>query len=184
MHYEKPVPSRTRQIALLVTVVAIVLVDQFSKSYAIANWKNSLRQSYLGDVFRIEYAENEGAFLSLLANLPDDVRFWILTVINGAVLLGIGAYLIGARQVPLSTFLPLTLVVAGGLGNLIDRIRFNYVVDFFNLGVGSVRTGIFNVADMAITAGFLLMLPLVFRNEEARPIPPPELSTPGEQRPA
>lgn len=52
----------------------------------------------------------------------------------------------------------LSLAVGGGIGNLIDRIAFGSVTDFLNFGIGQVRTGIFNVADMAIMAGLFLFL--------------------------
>lgn len=153
------------------TAVALVL-DQVSKVYATAWWKGTPPLSFFADIFRIEYAENHGAFLSLLANTPDEVRFWILTVINGVVLVGLAAYLLAAPKVAVSTFLPLLLVVAGGIGNLVDRIRFGYVIDFLNLGLGNVRTGIFNVADMFITAGFILMAwMMLFGEHEAEPLP-------------
>ena len=51
----------------------------------------------------------------------------------------------------------LTLLIAGGLGNLIDRLVYGYVTDFLNVGIGSLRTGIFNVADMAIMLGVGLL---------------------------
>ncbi|WP_437186586.1 signal peptidase II [Planctomicrobium sp. SH668] len=141
-------------------------LDQVSKFYAIRYLKpiqDHPPWSYLGDIFRIQYAENHGAFLSLFSNFPDEARFVILTVLNGLVLLGLAAYLLAGRSVNFATFLPLALIVVGGVGNLIDRIRFGYVVDFLNLGIGGVRTGIFNIADMAITGGFILMaIPLIF----------------------
>ena len=60
----------------------------------------------------------------------------------------------------------LSLVCGGGLGNLIDRIRFDgHVTDFLNVGVGSVRTGIFNVADMALMVGMVLFF-LAYRQSE------------------
>jgi signal peptidase II len=156
---------RTRWGLLLVITAVTVLLDQLSKIYAVQYWKGQPPQVFLGDLFRIQYAENDGAFLSLLANMPETVRFWILTVINGLVLAGMAVYLLTGRCMNFKTFLPLALIVAGGMGNLIDRIRFNFVIDFFNLGIGNLRTGIFNVADMAITAGFILILPLVFGSQ-------------------
>ncbi|HWL10414.1 MAG TPA: signal peptidase II [Planctomicrobium sp.] len=168
---EKPTParrflsrgSRIRSLALLILV--IVGLDQASKAHAVYHWKGQPPQIFFNDLFRIEYAENHGAFLSLLANTPPEVRFWVLTVSNGIVLLGLAIGLIVPRRMELMSYLPLALVVAGGLGNLIDRVRFRYVIDFLNLGIGDLRTGIFNVADMAISAGFLLIIPLLFRKE-------------------
>jgi signal peptidase II len=55
--------------------------------------------------------------------------------------------------------LGLALVAGGGLGNLVDRFRLRgYVIDFMNLGLGPVRTGVFNVADVAIVAGVILLV--------------------------
>lgn len=160
-----------RLLGLLIVVAGI---DQWSKVYAVEHWKDQPRQSYLNDLFRIEYAQNEGAFLSLFAGLPEAARFWILTVCNGLLLLGVAVYLLRSRQLDRWTFWALGLVVAGGVGNLIDRARFGYVIDYFNLGIAlgdrEIRTGIFNVADMAITAGFIMMVPMLFRGE-AQPRP-------------
>ncbi|WP_437226149.1 signal peptidase II [Planctomicrobium sp. SH661] len=161
-----PALSRSTRIGVLLTctIVAVVL-DQATKLYASTHWQNKPTLSFFGDIFRIEYAHNYGAFLSLLASTPEHIRFWTLTVINGAVLIGLAAYLIAGRNVTSTSFTPLMLVVAGGLGNLIDRVRFGYVIDFLNLGIGNLRTGIFNVADMFITAGFILMAWYIIRGE-------------------
>lgn len=174
MNHPRPSHStrayRAWQLSLL-TLIALVL-DQLTKLYAILYLKDAPPQIFLGGIFRIEYAENEGAFLSLMSSLPDEVRFWILTVLNGVVLLGLAIYLIWSKEVPKASFLPLALVVAGGLGNLIDRIRFHFVVDFLNLGIGGLRTGIFNIADMFITAGFVLMAwYMIFTPSETEEVP-------------
>lgn len=155
--------ARAGWLAILTAV--LVAVDQWSKWYAFTHWRGLPPRSYFGDLFRIEYAENRGAFLSLLANMPDSVRFWVLVVVNGLVLAGLALFLLTTKRISRSTFIPFSLFVAGGIGNLIDRIRLDCVIDFFNLGIGGLRTGIFNVADMAITLGFVLMLPLLFRGE-------------------
>jgi len=173
---------RTRLIALLTLCLVTVGLDQWTKWYAVHHWKGAPPQIYLNGIFRIEYAENHGAFLSLLANTPPEVRFWILTVSNGFILLGLAIGLVVPRRVGMSSFLPLALVVAGGIGNLIDRVRFRYVIDFLNLGIGELRTGIFNVADMAITAGFLLILPFLFQSPSSE-VPKPD-AAPGPEKTA
>lgn len=161
----RPLVRTTRWAVLAVLLVTLVGCDQGMKFYAVQNWKGAGRMSYLGDLFRIEYAENKGAFLSLAATLPAEARFWVLTVGNGVLLAGLLLYLIGPRRQHALTFVALSLVLVGGVGNMIDRIRIQAVIDFFNLGIGDLRTGIFNVADMAITAGFLLLIPLFFFGE-------------------
>jgi signal peptidase II len=74
------------------------------------------------------------------------------------------------RKLDRWTFTALALIFAGGIGNLIDRARLSgHVIDFLNLGIGDsrwTRTGIFNVADIAITAGFVMLVPMLFRKDE------------------
>ncbi len=172
-----PVGSRLKWlIALLVVVVGL---DQWSKVYAVAHWDGQPPQSFLGDTFRIDFALNEGAFLSLFGNLTKTLRFLILVVGNAIGLAAIAVYLL--RWTPSRwEFFAWSLVFVGGIGNLIDRLRIGAVIDFLNLGVGWLRTGIFNGADMAITAGFFMIVPMLLRGEPAAqgadkpPVPAPE----------
>ena len=158
--------SRTSRLRLmLVLLVSLVVCDQASKQYAATHWKNQPRQSYLNDMFRIEYAENRGAFLSLFGNLDEATRFAILVIGNGVLLVVLAVAILWMPLIDRWSYLAWAMVFAGGIGNLIDRIRINAVIDFLNLGIGPLRTGIFNVADMAITAGFVMLLPQLFRGD-------------------
>jgi signal peptidase II len=163
-------PTRaTRCVALAIIVTCLVGCDQATKVYAVRNLKGQPPQSYLGDVLRIHYVENPGAFLGLMGGLHADVRFWALTVANAVILSWVAIYILLGKRVDRWVFFALALIVAGGVGNLIDRARLGgYVIDFLNLGFGQStwqRTGIFNVADVAITAGFLMLLPFLFRGD-------------------
>ena len=75
----------------------------------------------------------------------------LLTVATGLVLVFFSWVLLRSKDTRPLAFVAWALVVAGGVGNLIDRIAAGYVIDFMNLGIGSLRTGIFNVADVAIS---------------------------------
>jgi signal peptidase II len=108
---------------------------------------------------RIQYAENDGAFLSLGSSLPQ--KWKMLIFIGGVSLFLISAfiYLIFASGINASAVAAISLVIGGGLSNLLDRIAYNgHVIDFLNLGLGRLRTGIFNVADLAIMLGMLLLV--------------------------
>ena len=125
----------------------------------------------LGGILQIQYAENHGAFLSLLANLPPEARFWMLTVGNSLALLWLAGFLLTHPKLERIPFCALTCVLCGGIGNLIDRVCLDgIVIDFLNVGVmlGKVplRTGIFNVADMAITGGAMLLVPWMFKSPQ------------------
>lgn len=143
-----------KNLLILFVLFGCVGCDQISKEIA----RHALAEAgilrFLGDILRLQYAENSGAFLSLGATIPAHLRALIFICLVGAGLLGLLLYLLTARRMTLPTTMALSLVLAGGLGNLLDRIFHDgRVVDFLNLGIGSLRTGIFNVADVAITAG-------------------------------
>lgn len=148
-----------RTVIIFLITLATVVADQATKWIAKrALWPNGF-YSYAGDTFRFQYAENSGAFLGLGGNLPEPWRHLIFTVLVGVFLLALLVYLLRSRELTPFATVCLAFVCAGGLSNLIDRIAYDgRVVDFLNVGFGPLRTGIFNVADMAITFGALLML--------------------------
>jgi signal peptidase II len=148
---------RARRVAFV--AAACVALDQVTKALARAHLAGTSPQSFLHDTFRLQFAQNRGAFLSFGAALPDDARFWVFTVLNAAFLVGLVAFVLWRRHLAPGTVLGLSLIVAGGLSNLVDRLlNHGAVVDFMNLGIGALRTGVFNVADIAITSGAALIV--------------------------
>lgn len=144
-------------------MTACLGLDQATKYYAVQSLEGMPIQRYLGDTIRIQFATNTGAFLGLGNGLPENVRFWLFNVFTGAVITGIFIYVLAASRMKAIESIAFALLVSGGIGNLIDRvIRGGYVVDFMNMGIGKLRTGIFNVADMAIMAGIFLLLTYKF----------------------
>ncbi len=161
------VPTRSARAMLLAAILIFsVGVDQATKWWAENTLDRSRTISMARDTFRIQYAENPGAFLGLGGNLSPDARFWLLTAVNAGFLLVIGGILIANWKMHQPQFIALGLLLSGGLGNLIDRTTQNgLVTDFLNVGFGPVRTGIFNVADMAIMAGAGLLFWLSFKQD-------------------
>ncbi|HEY6642421.1 signal peptidase II [Povalibacter sp.] len=148
-----------RVLLVCVVLLACVGCDQFTKSMAKTYLPREEAWSYLGDTVRLQLAHNYGAFLSLGNSLSPGWRQALLSAGVGVVLLGLLVYLLGWKNVNPRNVVPLTLILAGGTGNLIDRIAYGgYVVDFVNLGIGSLRTGVFNVADVAIMTGVIWLL--------------------------
>jgi signal peptidase II len=140
------------RLVLLVAISGTVGCDQVTKHAARTILAGSAGRSYLADTVRFEYVENAGGFLSLGADWPPAVRTGFLTVATGAMLL----ILVGAAIRSRTTGWPLlglTLFVSGGASNWVDRATRGSVVDFMNVGVGPLRTGIFNAADVAILLG-------------------------------
>ncbi len=142
----------TGRIVLLLAVVGTIGCDRVTKHVAATKLADSPNRSYLGDTVRIGYVENQGGFLSVGDDLAPALRAAIFTVATGAMLL---VLIVVAVRRRLSGWpaLGLALFVSGGLSNWIDRVTQGRVVDFLNVGVGPVRTGVFNVADLAIMVG-------------------------------
>jgi signal peptidase II len=139
--------------------LALIAVDQATKLLAARTLKGLGRLSYLADTFRLQYAENPGAFLSLGASLSPGARNAVFVIGTGALLVGCVVMLLREAWTERQQ-IGWWLVIAGGAANLIDRVARGAVIDFLNVGIGPVRTGIFNVADMAIMLGVgLLLLP-------------------------
>jgi signal peptidase II len=140
------------RLVLVIAIAATIGCDRVTKQIAVATLADAPAQSFLADTFRLEYAENTGALLGLGGEWPPQVRRAVFGVGNGLLLV---ALVVLARQSrwPARALVGVALFVAGGASNLVDRITYGMVIDFMNVGVGPVRTGIFNVADMAIMLG-------------------------------
>jgi len=153
-----------RAVYIIIALMALILADHATKWIAIQALKETGNiYVFPGNLFRLQYAENTGAFLSLGAGLPDGVRALIMTGLNTIILGGLLCYLFAVKQISWMPAGALTLIAAGGVGNLIDRIfRDGRVVDFMNMGITtgsfSLRTGVFNIADIAIMAGLFLII--------------------------
>ncbi len=160
--------TRSRRILFVALVLATSIgCDRVTKRLAESHLKGAPTQSYLLDTLRLQYVENEGAFMSLGSSWPPAVRFWLFTLGTGLVLLVVGAQALVGPCPSRLWILGWTLLLSGGVGNLWDRIlRSGQVVDFLNLGLGPVRTAVFNGADLAIMVGACLLL------AEVRRLPP------------
>ena len=148
-----------RIIVILLVSLSCIGCDQTSKHIASEHLQRNTMTSHLNDTFRIGYTENRGAFLGMGKNLPSQVRYLIFTVFVGLLLTAFLIYLVFSQTLNTYTLVALSLIFAGGASNLFDRtVNNGAVVDFLNVGIGPLRTGIFNVADVAILVGALLFI--------------------------
>jgi signal peptidase II len=148
-----------RWLALVAILTTCVGCDQFTKQIARRQLDGAPPRSFFADTVRLIYAENPGAFLGLGGELPPRARWLLLVVVNALVAAALGAILIWHSRMAAVRAAACALLLAGAIGNLIDRLRFDgLVIDFMNIGIGPLRTGIFNVADVAITVGAILLI--------------------------
>jgi signal peptidase II len=165
--------SIPRFIVVILTLCCCVGCDQVSKSAARSLLHTGVTESLFADSLRLQLTENPGSFLSLGASLPEHLRFTIFTAAVAVLLIGLVCVSLFARRLSKARFVALALVAGGGLSNLIDRLVYDgRVTDFLNVGIGSLRTGIFNLADMAILAGALLLVLKTGAASTPPPMPP------------
>lgn len=146
-----------RGVLICLLLAATAGCDRVTKHLAVTSLAGYPDHSFLAGTVRLQYHENPGAFLSLGSGWSPAARTLVFQVANGLFLV---ALVIAATRRRLSWIetCGFTLFLAGSLSNLIDRVAVGGVIDFLNVGIGPVRTGIFNVADVAIMAGVGLLV--------------------------
>lgn len=142
-----------RRLVIVSLVALVLLLDQWSKAWVRAHL--DVPRQWFGGLVSFFVTENSGAFLSLGANLPPTARTILFGVFVGLTL-AFATYALVTGRVRASEAYAVSLVVGGGIGNLIDRIaRGGRVTDFIYMEAGPLHTGVFNIADVAITGGVL-----------------------------
>ncbi|MGN6691530.1 MAG: signal peptidase II [Sphingopyxis sp.] len=110
----------------------------------------------LASIFNLTWAKNCGISLSMFSNCNDTTR-WTLVAVTGLVALAVAIWM--TREKAKGDVVALALILGGALGNIVDRVRLGYVVDYADLHIGSFRPFmIINVADACITIGVLLLV--------------------------
>lgn len=147
----------TRSIGLLVAAL-IFLADQGTKYFVTGplglNYEEAAMQVL--PFFDLRFVKNVGVSLGLLPANGEAMR-WALVALTGGIAAGVMWWMLRERK--LGDVVALGLVLGGALGNILDRVRFGYVVDFADLHFGAWRPFlVFNVADAAITIGVLILL--------------------------
>ncbi len=150
--------ARTVLLVMLISLSCIGC-DQYTKSLAREDLEPGRPVSYLGGFVRLQYEENVGGMLSVGSEFPESLRFWVFTVTVGLFLFGILSVVCIHPRLAVGDRLAAALIAGGGFGNLIDRLLYDgTVIDFLNIGVGPIRTAVFNIADVAVLTGAALLL--------------------------
>lgn len=154
---------------MLFCIFVVVAIDQASKYIAMYLLEGKGVISLFGDSLRFLLAENRGGFLSLGAKLPENLRSLIFVSATSLFLVLFFFYTLFDKNLSLVSLISSSMILGGGVGNMIDRvIRHGAVIDFVNVGIGSLRTGIFNVADMAVLFGCIFLFFTIRQSAEKR----------------
>ncbi|ERT63316.1 MULTISPECIES: signal peptidase II [Peptoniphilus] len=145
-------------------VVLLVMMDQLSKFFVVSFLKGQSPYILIDGFLSFYYIENRGAAFGILQN--SQLLFSIITIV---VLLGLMIYLIkNYKSSSLATKISLTLIIAGAIGNFIDRLRLKYVIDFISFRMFGHDFAVFNLADSFIVIGTIIVMILVILHENPK----------------
>lgn len=137
---------RKKHIWCAVMIILIAAFDQLTKYFALVYLKNKPAVTFIPGIVQFRYAENTGMAFSLLSGAR-----WIFILLTAAVCILALWYLFSDKCTSLWAYWSIGVIVSGGIGNLIDRIKLSYVIDFIEPVF--IDFAIFNIADSAVSLG-------------------------------
>ncbi|MGT2907256.1 signal peptidase II [Streptococcus dentiloxodontae] len=148
-----------RKYTIFISIFILIVLDQLSKWWVVANIRLNQVIAAVPNLFSLTYLRNYGAAFSILQNQQWFFTLITLTVIGAAVF-----YLIRRYKESLWLVMALSLIIAGGLGNFLDRLRLGYVVDMIHLDF--MDFAVFNVADSYLTVGVALLILILWKEDD------------------
>ena len=161
MKFPDRTPAAQPKNQLLINLSILIFTiwtDQHTKSLATNYLTNEEPISLQSGIIVFSYVENSAGFLGILSGLPGFLQFFLLNICVTLILLYCLSYLFSRKIHTVSRCYALAVITGGGMSNLLDRIINNgRVIDFLQLEIGPIKTGIFNLADVYILAGSFLL---------------------------
>jgi len=153
----------TKRILIILIVVLNIGCDQISKITVRKTVTPNDYIALISDNFILTNVENTGAMLGFGENLPPTLKIILLQVLPVLVLVVLLYRTLLKTELNNVLIIAFSFIIGGGIGNLIDRILYGSVTDFFWIKAGILKTGIFNMADVSVTVGTVLILYISFR---------------------
>ncbi|MGC4429066.1 signal peptidase II [Streptococcus suis] len=147
-----------RKFGFPILAAVLIAVDQLVKAWTVANIELDTVTEFIPGFMSLAYLRNYGAAWSILQN-----QQWFFTIVTIAAVTGLIWYYVKQIKGNLWTLFSLALMIAGALGNFIDRIRLGYVVDMFHLDF--ISFPVFNVADMCLNVGVGILFICIMKEE-------------------
>lgn len=156
-----------KYLILLAMIGTLVSLDQLTKFLVVSRFQLGETLAVLEGFFHLTLVHNTGAAFGILANLPEIYREPFFFLVPGITLVVILAVFARLKEKQGISIYALSLIVGGAIGNIVDRMRLGYVVDFLDFHFRQqIHFPAFNVADSAITVGVgLLFLSLIYEKE-------------------
>ena len=148
-----------RTLLILVLVILNIGLDQFSKFQVRERVVPGSRTEIIGKQLQLMNVENTGAFLSMGSDSNPTVKLIFLLIVPIIVLGIVLYYVITDKTLDKKSIIGFSCIAGGGIANVYDRLLYGSVTDFLYMDFGGVfKTGVFNIADMSVTSGMILLL--------------------------
>ena len=147
-----------KNIIALVLILINIVADQWSKIWIRTNVEPGNFSEIIGKKFTLHNVENTGAFLGMGSELGEPWRTILLMVLPVIVLLVVVVYVLREKNIDWLSLVGFSFILGGGIANIYDRIAIGSVTDFWRIDLGGIfKTGIFNVADLSVTSGMIML---------------------------
>ncbi|MGB2116253.1 MAG: signal peptidase II [Flavobacteriaceae bacterium] len=156
-----------RSISVYLFILFNIVLDQISK-FLVRKYVNPNDQiELIGDYFLMLNVENTGAFLGMGSDFNPILKQILLIAMPVLVLGYLIIYILKNTNLDLLSTFALAAIAGGGIANIYDRIRFGSVTDFLFIDLGGVfKTGIFNIADVSVSTGMIILLIMTFKSNK------------------
>ncbi|NNK88905.1 MAG: signal peptidase II [Flavobacteriaceae bacterium] len=152
-----------RTLLILLLIVLNIILDQVSKIIVRQEVTPYTESQIFGEYFILTNVENSGAFLGLGSDLGPTVKLLLLLILPIIVLGMVGYHVFKDKSLDRMSLIGFCCIIGGGMANVYDRIRFGSVTDFLHIDLGGIfKTGIFNIADVSVTTGLIMLLVATF----------------------
>jgi signal peptidase II len=159
-----------RSFFIILTIVLTIAVDQISKIIVRTYVVPSERSNIIGKFFTLHNVENAGAFLGMGSDLSPLLKLILLLILPIVVLSFVTYHIFKDQSLDKVSVFAFASIIGGGIANVFDRVVYGSVTDFFHIDLGGVfRTGIFNMADLSVTTGMILLLVVSFKKKKEVP---------------
>ncbi|WP_411895772.1 signal peptidase II [Winogradskyella sp. A2] len=150
-----------RNIFITLLIAFNIAIDQISKAIVRSNMIEGARGEIdvIKDYFQLIWVENKGAFLGMGSDMNPTLKLIFLLILPTIVLGYVIYYIVKTKELDRTSLIAFCCIVGGGIANVFDRIVYGQVTDFFFIKITeTIKTGIFNVADLSVTTGMIMLL--------------------------
>ena len=155
-----------RNLHIISLVILNIILDQLSKFWIRGNVAPYSDINIIADYFIITNVENSGAFLGLGSDFSPVIKSILLLALPVGVLVTVLVYIFKDTSIDKLSLIGYSSIIGGGIGNIYDRFLYGSVTDFLFIDLGGVfKTGIFNIADLSVTTGMILIVWASFKTK-------------------